>query len=67
MSDVKQPRVRDWALGAYVGGIAFTHDGETMAVATGAGDVHLMPVTGEAPAVVAKAAAEKAADAPVGT
>jgi WD40 repeat protein len=54
MSDVKQPRVRDFALGAYVGGIAFTKDGETMAVATGAGDVHLIPVAGE-DKIVAKA------------
>ena len=54
MSDVKQPRVREFALGAYVGGLAFTKDGETMAAATGAGEVHLMPVAGEGK-VVAKA------------
>ena len=53
-TEVKQPRVRQFALGAYIAGVAFSRDGETLAAATGAGEIHLRAVAGE-DAKVAKA------------
>ncbi|MBL8806423.1 MAG: WD40 repeat domain-containing protein [Rhodospirillales bacterium] len=50
--EVKQPRVRTHALGAYIAGVGFTKDGETLAAATGAGEIHLRSVAGEDAKVV---------------
>lgn len=45
-AEIKQPRVRTYALGAYIAGVAFTRDGETLAAATGAGEIRLQAVAG---------------------